>query len=87
MVAYELIHGDAVARICLETSTVMIQLSALLPMSVPFECVFVNKRPHSNIIILVFGYVSTEIHLPLIPLKRTVMPHYKNSGLCLSFSR
>ena len=64
MVAYELIHGDAVARICLETSTVMIQLSALLPMSVPFECVFVNKRPHSNIIILVFGYVSTEIHLP-----------------------
>ena len=87
MVAYELIHGDAVARICLETSTVMIQLSALLPMNVPFECVFVNKRPHSNIIILVYGHVSTEVHLSLIPLKRTVMPHYKNSGLCLSFSR
>ena len=44
-----------------------------------------NKRPHSaklpysNIIILVYGYVSTEVHLPLIAHKRTVMPHYKTS--------
>ena len=38
------------------------------------------------IIILKYGYVSTEVHLPLIAHKRTVMPHYKNSGLRLTFS-
>ena len=27
------------------------------------------------------GYVSTDVHLPLIAHKRTVMPHYKHSGL------
>ena len=27
------------------------------------------------------GYVSTEVHLPLIAHKQAVMPHYKNSGL------
>ena len=66
--------------------TVMIRFSALLPISAPFECVFVNKRPHSakspySNIILEYGYVSTEVHLPLVAQKRTVMPHYKNSGL------
>ena len=30
---------------------------------------------------LEYGYVSTVVHLPLIAQKRTVMPHYKNSGL------
>ena len=28
-----------------------------------------------------YGYVSTEVHLPLITHKRTVMPHDKNSSL------
>ena len=41
---------------------------------------FVNKRPHSNII-EEYGCVSTEVHLHLIAHKRTVFPHYKNSGL------
>ena len=40
----------------------------------------------TSIIILVYGSVSTEVHLALIAHQRTVMPHYKNSGLCLSFS-
>ena len=40
----------------------------------------------TRIIILEYGYVSTEVHLPLIAHQRTVMQHYKNSGLCLSFS-
>ena len=40
----------------------------------------------TSIIILVYGSVSTEVHLTLIAHQRTVMPHYKNSGLCLSFS-
>ena len=31
-----------------ETCTVMIRFSTLLPISPPFECVFVNKRPYSN---------------------------------------
>ena len=83
MLADELIHGGALARICLETSTVMIRFSVLLPISVPFECVFVNKRPHSNIIILVYG-VSTEVHLPLIPHKRTAMPQYVQKQWSLS---
>ena len=74
--------------------TVVIQFRTLLPISAPFrlsppppfECVFVNecphsaKRPYSNII-LGYGYVSTEVQLPLIAHKRAVMPHYKNSGL------
>ena len=47
---------------------------------------YLNKRPHSakspySKIILEYGYVSTEVHLPLIAHKRTVMPHYKNNGL------
>ena len=40
----------------------------------------------TSIIILEYGFVSTEVHLPLIAHQRTVMPHYKNSGLCPSFS-
>ena len=40
----------------------------------------------TSIIILEYGSVSTEVHLTLIAQQRTVMPHYKNSGLCLSFS-
>ena len=28
-----------------------------------------------------YGYVSTEVHLPLITHKRMVMPHDKNSSL------
>ena len=40
----------------------------------------------TSIIILEYGFVSTEVHLPLIAHQRTVMPHYKNSGLCLRFS-
>ena len=32
------------------------------------------------------GYVSAEVHLPLIVHKQTVMPHYKNSGVRLSFT-
>ena len=68
------------------STTVTIRFSALLPInatfqiSAPFECGFVNKRPHSNII-QEYRYVSTKVHLPLIAHKRTVMPHYKNSGL------
>ena len=58
----------------------------------PFKGVFVNKRPHfhkrphSNIIILEYGYALTEVHLPLIAHKRTVMPHY-HSGLRLNIHR
>ena len=84
MVAYELIHEGAVARICLETSNVMIRFSALLPISVRLRMCFVNKRPHSNIIILVYGYLSTEVHLPLIPHKRTAMPQYVQKQWSLS---
>ena len=40
---------------------------------------FVNKRPHSNIM-EEYGCVSVEVHLHLIAHKRTVFPHYKNSG-------
>ena len=40
----------------------------------------------TSIIILEYGSVSTEVHLTLIAQQRTVMPHYKNSGLWLSFS-
>ena len=74
--------------------TVMISISISRPPSNkrplsnkrPYECVFVNKRPYSakrpySNIILEYGYVTTEVHLPLIALKRMVMPHYKNSGL------
>ena len=48
--------------------TVMIRFSALLPISAPFECNFVNKRPHSakrhySNIILEYGFVSTGVHL------------------------
>ena len=62
--------------------TVMIWFSTLLPISAPFECVFVNKRPHSakgpySNIILDYGYVSTKVHLPLIAHKQTVVPHWK----------
>ena len=31
----------------------------------------------SCIIILEYGYISTEVHLPLIAHKRTEMPHFK----------
>ena len=48
--------------------TVMIRFRVLLPISVPFECVFVNKRSHSAPL---YGYVSPEVHLPLIAHKRT----------------
>ena len=76
--------------------TVMISISISRPPSNkrplsnkrPYECVFVNKRPHSakrpySNIILECGYVTTELHLPLIAHKRTVMPlpSYKKSGL------
>ena len=74
--------------------TVMISISISRPPSYkrplsnkrPYECVFVNKRPHSaklpySNIILEYGYVTSEVHLPLIAHKRTVMPHYKKSGL------
>ena len=67
------------------SKTVMIRFSALLPIippfriSAPYECVsLVNKRPYS---ILEYGYVSTEVHLPLIAHKQTVMAHYENSGI------
>ena len=59
---------------------------SIKPPPPPFECVFVNECPHSakrsySNIILGYGYVSTEVQLPLIAHKRAVMPHYKNSGL------
>ena len=58
----------------------------MIRFSAPFECIFINKRPHSakrpySNDILAYEYVSTEVHLPFIAHKRTVMPHYKNSGL------
>ena len=78
--------------------TVMIRFSALLPISAPFRISVPNLitapillRGSIQIIIIIFeyGYLSTEVHVPLMSLiahKRTVMPHYKNSGLRLSFS-
>ena len=66
-----------------ERTTVYIYIQVII--YVPVKHPYSNKRPHSaklpysNIIILVYGYVSTEVHLPLIAHKRTVMPHYKTS--------
>ena len=53
-----------------------------------FSCILLKKKNNNNnnkrlycYIILEYGYVSAEVHLPLTVHKRTVMPHYKNSGL------
>ena len=81
--------------------TVMIRFSSLLPISapfrisapIPFSAPIVINAPILlrdpiliGIIIFKYGYLSTEVHLPLIAHKRTVMPHYKNYGRRLSFS-
>ena len=58
--------------------------SAPIRIGAPLQmCFLLISAP---IIILKYGYVSAEVHLPLIAQKRTVMPHYKNSGLRLTFS-
>ena len=48
-----------------------------LPVDVRRSKTLLLKLPY----ILEYGYVSTKVYLPLIARKRTVMPHYKNSGL------
>ena len=61
----------------------MIRFSAPIRIGAPSNVFLLISAP---IIILKYGYVSAEVHLPLIAHKRMVMPHYKNSGLRLTFS-
>ena len=74
--------------------TVMIRFTALLPISAPFRIsvpiliilITAPILPRRSILIIViifeYGYLSTEVHLPLMSLiahKRTVMPQWSPS--------